>query len=371
MAPDEERLRRFGAIVDRLIRRENITRAETKECWRQIIAEEQPGFQAGAFMAALKAKPETLDEIAGTFEALYEHDTVKIEIDTPEPIIDNAGTGADTLKTFNISTAAAIVAAACGVYVVRHCARAITSNCGAVDVVEALGVGVESGPESPKQSIERAGICAWNAFLPWLHPRFLVRQPSQIRFGTTLNLVGPLLSPTMPRYKVMGVNSVAAVDLEAQILRELGFERGFVMYGLDATGDGGIDELSTLGPTHIAELRPDGNIEHSVATPEALGLRRATYADLASSRDVHREALTLLRVIANADAGPRQDVVCLNAAPLLYVMDRTKNLAEGTEMARAAIRDGRAMAKLRDWVRLQNVTPGAGLPTLDRMLGKI
>jgi anthranilate phosphoribosyltransferase len=181
VTPDEDRLRRFGAIVDRLIRRENITRAETKECWRQIIAEEQPELHQGAFMAALKAKTETLEEIAGTFEALYEHDTVKIEIDTPEPIIDNAGTGADTLKTFNISTAAAIVAAACGLYVVRHCARAVTSNCGAVDVVEALGVGVESGPESPKQSIERAGICAWNAFLPWLHPKFLVRQPSQIR----------------------------------------------------------------------------------------------------------------------------------------------------------------------------------------------
>jgi len=169
MAPDENRLRAFGAIVDRLIRKENISRAEAKECWRQICLEEQPALQQGAFIAALKAKPETLDEIAGTFEALYEYDTVKIEIKTPEPLIDNCGTGADTLKTFNISTGAAIVAAACGIYVVRHCARAVTSNCGAVDVVEALGVDVESGPELPKQSIERAGICAWNAFLPWLH----------------------------------------------------------------------------------------------------------------------------------------------------------------------------------------------------------
>jgi anthranilate phosphoribosyltransferase len=175
----------------------------------------------------------------------------------------------------------------------------------------------------------------------------------------------------MPRYKVMGVNSVVAVDLEARILRELGFKRGFVMYGLDATGDGGIDELSTLGPTHIAELHPDGSIEHSVATPEALGLRRATYEDLASSRDVHREALTLLRVIANADAGPRQDIVCLNAAPMLYLMGRAKDLSEGIAMARAAIQDGRALQKLRDWVTWQNVAREGGLTTLDRMLGKI
>jgi anthranilate phosphoribosyltransferase len=139
----EENLRRFGAIVSRLIRREDISRAEAKECWRQICMREQPSLQQGAFIAALAAKPETLDEIAGTFDALYEFDTTKVEIDTPEPFIDNARTGGDTLKTFNISTAAAIVAAACGLYVVRHCSRAISSNCGAVDVVEALGVDAE------------------------------------------------------------------------------------------------------------------------------------------------------------------------------------------------------------------------------------
>jgi anthranilate phosphoribosyltransferase len=166
MTPEEDRLRQFGAIVDRLIRKQDISRAEAKECWRQICAEEPPEFQQGGFIAALRAKPETLDEIVGTFEALYEYDTVKVEIATPQPIIDNAGTGNDTLKTFNISTAAAIIAAACGLYVVRHCARAMTSNCGAVDVVEALGVDVESGMDAPKQSIEQAGICAWTRGCP-------------------------------------------------------------------------------------------------------------------------------------------------------------------------------------------------------------
>ncbi len=370
MTADEERLRQFGAIVSRLIRKEDISRAEARECWRQICAEEQPDFQQGAFIAALKAKPETLDEIIGTFEALYEYDTVKVEIDTPEPIIDNAGTGADTLKTFNISTGAAIVAAACGLYVVRHCARAVSSNCGAVDVVEALGVDVESAPILPKQSIERTGIFAWNAWLPWLHPG-LRHVGSQMRFGSTINLVGPLLSPTMPSYKVIGVPSVDAIDLEVQILRELGFKRAFVVHGLDAAGDRGMDELSSLGPSHIAELHPNGRVEHSVVTPEELGLRRARYEDVAASRDVHREALTLLRVIANADDGPRQDIVSLNAAPMLLVMGRAKDLREGIAMARAAIRDGRALQKLRDWVTWQNAAPQAGLPTLERMLAQM
>jgi len=167
----EDRWRKFGTIVVRLTQGENITREEARECWRQICEEEQSDLQQGAFIGALKAKPETPEEVAGTFEALYEHDTVKVEVTTPEPLIDNCGTGADTLKTFNISTGAAILAAACGLYVVRHAARAISSNCGAIDVVEALGVNVESAPDLPKQSIEKAGICAWNAFLPSVHPK--------------------------------------------------------------------------------------------------------------------------------------------------------------------------------------------------------
>lgn len=175
----------------------------------------------------------------------------------------------------------------------------------------------------------------------------------------------------MPFYKVMGVPTIDTVDLEARILRELGFKRAFVMHGLSAESDLGMDEVSTLGPTHTAELRPDGSIDHSVLTPEALGVRGARYQDVASSRDVQQEALTLLRVIANADDGPREDIVCVNAAPMLYVMGQATDLREGTAMARAAIRDGRALQKLRDWVAWQNATPAAGLTTLDRMLGRI
>jgi anthranilate phosphoribosyltransferase len=192
-----------------------------------------------------------------------------------------------------------------------------------------------------------------------------------MRFGNTTYLVGPLLSPTMPLYRVMGVHSLELLDHEARILRELGFKRALLTYGLDAEGHRGIDELSTLGTSHIAELQPDGRIEHFMVAPEELGLRRATYEDVASSREVHREALTLLRVIANRDGGPRQDIVCLNAAPMLYVMGRAETLRDGVAMARAAVRDGRALRKLRDWVSWQNATPEAGLPTLERMLAQI
>ena len=143
------------------------------------------------------------------------------------------------------------------------------------------------------------------------------------------------------------------------------------MHGLNAAGEGGMDEFSTLGPSHVAELRPDGSIEKSVITPEELGLRVARYEDIASSRDVHREALTLLRVIAGKDAGAREDIVCLNAAPLLYVRDRVKDLNNGIAMARAAIRDGRALQKLRDWAMWQNSDREVGLVALHRLLEQL
>ena len=371
MESKEDRWRNFGAIVVRLTQGRNISREEARECWRQICEEEQTDLQQGAFIGALKAKPETPEEVAGTFEALYEYDTVKVKVDTPEPLIDNCGTGADTLKTFNISTGAAILASACGLYVVRHAARAISSNCGAIDVVEALGVNVESAPELPKQGIEKAGICAWNAFLPTVHPKTLARVLSQIRFGSAINLVGPLLNPTMPTFKVMGVPTIDMIDIEAETLREIGFKRAFVMHGLDDTSQKGMDEVSTLGTTHVAELTEAGTIEKYTIVPEDFGIKRPRFEDLASSRDVHNDALTLLRVIMGKDQGPRSDIVCLNAAPLLYVAGKAKDLKAGIDMAREAIGTGAALEKLRKWVVWQNENPEDGIPVLERMIEQV
>ena len=368
MESREIHLRDFGAMVGRLIRRENLTREEARECWRQICTEEQPDLPQGAFIAALKAKPETPEEVAGTFEALYEYDTIKVKVDTSSPLIDNCGTGGDVLKTLNISTGAGIIAAACGQSVVRHAARAVSSHCGAIDVIEALGVNVESAPEMPKQSLQQAGICTWNGFLPMIHPKALARLLSQIRFGSTINIVGPLLNPTMPSYKVMGVSSLEMIDIEVQVLRELGFQGAFVMHGLEANSERGMDEISTLGPTHIAELRADGRIERYTVMPEDFGLRRAQFTDLASSRNVHEDALALLRVLMGKDDGPRHDIICLNAAPMLYIMGQARSLREGMAMASETIANGSALEKLRAWVTWQNATPTDGLPTLERML---
>ncbi|MEE8325655.1 MAG: anthranilate phosphoribosyltransferase, partial [candidate division NC10 bacterium] len=256
-------------------------------------------------------------------------------------------------------------------YVVRHAARAISSNCGAVDVVEAFGVNVEQAPELPKKSIENAGICVWNAFLPSVHPRTLARVLSQIRFGSAINLVGPLLNPTMPEYKVMGVPNKEMIDIEVRTLKELGFKKAFVMHGLDDESGQGMDEISTLGVTHIAELKEDGSIENYEITPEDFGITKGTFDVLASTRDVQRDALALLKVLAGKDTGPRADIVCLNTAPLLYIMGKAKDLREGFEMAQQGIAEGKALDKLRDWVTWQNDKPEDGLPTLEKMISQI
>jgi anthranilate phosphoribosyltransferase len=227
---------------------------------------------------------------------------------------------------------------------------------------------VESAPVLPKQSIERAGIGAWNGFSPVIHPKTLGRVLSQMRFGSTINLVGPLLNPTMPAYKVMGVPHRDAIDIAIKTLRELDFERGFVMHGIEERTQHGMDELSTLGPSHVSELFVDGSIESYVITPDDLGLRRARFEDLASSRSVQTDAMTLLRVIMGLDEGPRSDIICLNAAPLLYIMGKAKDLRAGIDMAREVIVNGRALDKLRAWVSWQNTNPDDGLTILDEII---
>ncbi|HSV42074.1 MAG TPA: anthranilate phosphoribosyltransferase, partial [Methanomassiliicoccales archaeon] len=260
----EGKLKYFGSKVDALIRGNDITRAEARDLFREVLLNQQPDLQQGAFLAAMVAKGATPEELAGSWEAIYEIDTNKVRPDVPGPLVDNCGTGMDTIKTFNISTAASIVAAADGIYMAKHGARAITSKCGTVDVVEALGVDVECDTSVVKRSIENAGIGMFNGMSAKVHPQALGRILSQIRFGTVLNMAGSLANPAMPTIGVRGVYSKEMVMPVAKTMREIGYARAYVVHGLDAHGKRGLDELSTLGLTHVAELHNDGTITESV-----------------------------------------------------------------------------------------------------------
>ncbi|MBE9477678.1 MAG: anthranilate phosphoribosyltransferase [Chloroflexi bacterium] len=364
----EEKIKDFGAKVAGLIRGRDLSRREAREMFRQVLLNEQPDLQQGAFLAALTAKGETTEEVAGAWEAIYEIDTVKASPRVAHPLVENCGTGMDSFKTFNISTAAAIVAAAGGICMAKHGARALTSTCGAVDILEAVGVDVECDPETVKNSIEQTGIGIFNGMSPRVHPQALSRILSQIRFGTILNIAGSLANPSMPRYGVRGVHSRDLIEPVARVMREIGYRKAIVFHGSSGNGSKGMDEISSLGETDVAELREDGGIVTYTITPEDIGLQRPSADSISPAMDRGEEAIRFLRILSGRDRGPRYDIVCLNAAPIFYLMGKAGDLREGFRHARDIINSGRAITKLREWVTAQNSSPEAGLSKLEGLL---
>jgi len=362
-----ENNKEFGKVITRLINKENITREETRKAFCQILADEQPDMQQGALLAALAAKGEKVEEIAGTWEAIYRLDTVKITLETKTPPVENCGTGMDSVKTFNISTAAAIIAAAAGITMARHGARAITSSCGTVDLIEELGVDVECGPEVIKQSIEKTGIGLFNGMSPKIHPRALGRILSQVSFGTVLNTAASLANPALPRHGVRGVYSRELLPSLPRIMKEIGYEKAIVVHGLTEDGKRGMDEASILGETLVSELKENGNMNYYSFRPEDMGIRKATEEDLKPCSDKKIEAARLVRLLKGEDNGARQDAACLNAALILYLMDAAGSIKEGVGLSRDLIKTGKAMDKLKEWVLKQNKAPEKGLARLETL----
>jgi anthranilate phosphoribosyltransferase len=363
----DKKIKDFGNTIMRLIRKENLSKLETFEAFRQILVDEQPEIQQGAFLAALNAKGETAQEIAGSWEAIYMLDTVKITPDSQLPVVDNCGTGMDTLKTFNISTAAAVVAATCGVVMAKHGARAITSSCGTIDVLEAIGLDVECDPIIVKNSIEEAGIGIFNGMSPKVHPKALGRILSQIAFGTTLNISASLANPALPRFAVRGVYSKEMVKPTAVVMKEIGYKRAIVMHGLDKDGKLGMDEASILGETVIAELKETGAIEQYSIFPEEFDIGHQEYQEIFPYKTVKEEASRLVGILKGITNGPCLDIVCLNASLLLYLMDIAPNILKGYKMAKEIIKSGSAIEKLREWVRVQQSYKGSGISIFENI----
>ena len=360
----------FGSNIQRLINKEDLDRDTIREMFTQVLRGEQPDLQQGAFLAALVAKGETAAEIAGAWEAIREVDTVKVKPKVDGPILDNCGTGMDPFKTFNISTAASIIAAAEGVVLARHGARSITSKCGTVDVAEALGVDVEAEIEVARKSVEQCGLGLFNGMSPSVHPQGLFRILSQIRFGTTLNIAGSLASPVLPNLGVRGVYGPEMVDKVAEVMAEIGYKEAYVFHGLRENGEPGMDEISNLGPTVFCRLKENGKLENFTLEPEDLGLKRATADQLAPAGSPLEEAVRLVRLLSGRDNGARLEAVCVNAAPMFLLVGRVGELKEGVELARETVFSGKGLAKLREWVSCQNREPQMGLARFEKVLRK-
>ncbi len=357
MTADDAALRAFGADIQRLIDGGDLSRGRTYRLFRTVLLGEQPDLHQGALLAALVAKGETPEEIAGVWQAIVDFDTVPAgaasAADTRGPLVENSGTGMDALKTFNVSSAAAIIAAAGGARMARHGARSLTSRCGAVDILEAVGVDVDCDIAVVERSIDAAGIGIFNGMSLAVHPGGLGRILSRIRFGSTLNIAASLANPVRPTHGVRGVYTDALLAPVGEVMLGIGYEHALVVHGYDDRREAGMDELSVLGPSLVNELHAGGRRDAYTVEPEDFGLRRARHGEVAPLGDLHSEAVRFIQVLGGRGHDACGDAACLNAAAVLSVAGRAADLADGLAQAREAVAGGAALAKLEEWVAAQ------------------
>lgn len=355
----------LGTIITKLIAKKNLSRDEAYNAFCAILRNEVSEMQQGAFLAALTAKGESAEEVAGGWHAVYELDTNKVDMSDLD-IVDNCGTGMDSFKTFNISTAASLVAAAGGVKVARHGARAITSSCGTVDIAESLGIDIECGVDFVEKSIRKAGIGLFNGMSPKVHPMALGRILSQICFGSPLNIAASLANPALPKKAVRGVYSPSLLLPVAEVMQAIGYTDALVIYGRIAQSTKGMDEASVCGTTEVVHLKNGRLTEFSLA-PEECGLKVYSPESLAADSNREVAALNMYHLFEGQAEPARIDSVCLNAALIFHLIGDVEKISDGVDKARDILLSGQALAALRRWVEVQNSDPAAGFAKLDEL----
>ena len=330
--------------ISKAIEGVSLTEAEAVEVMNEIMSGDATPAQIGAFLVAFRLKGETIEEVTG-FARVMRAKATRIECRS-YPIVDTCGTGGDGKHTFNISTAAAFVAAAGGAFIAKHGGRAASSKAGSADVLTALGVDIETPPEKISACIDEIGIGFM--FAPALHSamRFASGPRRELGVRTVLNLLGPLTNPAGTTAQVMGVYDGSVVQTAAHVLNNLGAERAFVVHSAD-----GLDEITTTASTHVAEVR-GGKVETYDIAPEEFGLPKASIEDLKGG-EVDENA-EIIRSILSGEQGPRRDIVLLNAAAALIAGGRADDFVEGIVTAARAIDTGAAQEKLDALVRMTN-----------------
>jgi anthranilate phosphoribosyltransferase len=335
--------------IEQLLQGTPLDRAQARNVMDQVMAGEATAAQIAGLLIALRAKGETVEEMAGFVDSMRAHAT---PLDVPNGAIDTCGTGGDRTGTFNISTGAAMVAAGAGIPVAKHGNRAASSRCGSADVLEALGVDISLGPEGVRRCIEVAGMGF--CFAPTFHPAMRHAGPARRELGvrTVFNVLGPLANPGRVRRQALGVGAPQLAPLMIRVLQDLGHERALVFYGGD-----GLDELTTTGPSHVFQLS-GGTLTDYELGPSDLGLNRARPEDLKGGTPP--ENATLLRRVLDGEAGPRRDVVLLNAAAGVIAAGRADDWRQGIAVARESLDSGRAATVLSRLVETSRQTAPSG-----------
>lgn len=320
-----------------------LTRQQAETAFDIMMTGNATPAQIGAFLMALRVRGETVEEITAAARIMR---AKALRVEAPPDAIDAVGTGGDALGSFNISTATAIVVAGCGVPVAKHGNRAFSSKSGSADVLTALGVNVDVDPNVVAQAIRDAGVGFMMA--PRHHSAMRHVGPTRVELGirTIFNLIGPLSNPAFVVRQLVGVFAKRWVEPVANVLANLGSVHAWVVHGAD-----GMDELTTTGPTFVAELK-DGRIDTFEVTPEAAGLPRASLDQLKGGDPQTNAAM--LREVLNGRPGPIRDVVLYNAAAALIVADRVRDLKEGVALAGSSIDSGRARSALDRLIEITN-----------------
>jgi anthranilate phosphoribosyltransferase len=325
--------------IAKIVRGESLSEAEAGAAMESIMRDEATPVQIAGFILALRMKGETVEEITGMARTARALATpIAVEGD----LLDVVGTGGDGAGTFNISTLSAVVAAAAGVRVAKHGNRAASSKCGSADVLEALGVKIDLGPEGVRRCIEEAGIGF--LFAPVYHPsfRFATLPRRELGVRTVFNILGPLCNPAGARRQALGVADPALLAKMADVLARLGTDHVLAFHGA-----GGIDELSTSGPSQVIEV-VGGQRSEYVLDPTELGLAPAPFEAMLGGDPQQNAAIA--REVLRGAAGPRRDIVLLNAAAALRAAGRAASWGEGLNVAAKAIDSGRAAEVLENWV---------------------
>jgi anthranilate phosphoribosyltransferase len=328
----------FVSFLHRVMARENLSAADAEEAMSIVLEGEATTAQLAAFLAALKMKGETADEIYGFARAMRSK-VLRVDPQLEDQLlIDTCGTGGDGLSTFNISTIAAFVVAGAGVHVAKHGNRSITSHCGSADVLEALGVKINLKPEQIAYCIRECGIGF--LFAPGLHPAMAHAQAArlELKTRTAFNLLGPLTNPAGAQAQLIGAPSAETAGLMALALARLGLVHGFVVHGKD-----GLDEISTTGPTLMYEVQ-GSHVSRKEVHPRDFGVPQSKPEDLKGESLEHN--CEIARSVLGGAPGPRRDIVMVNASAALVAAGKAADFTEGMRLAADSIDSEAAARKL-------------------------
>lgn len=334
-------------LLEKLMRRENLSVDEAAEAMSAIMSGEATPAQIAALLVGLTMKGERPAEIVGLAKTMR---AKAVQLSKPfDDVFDTCGTGGDRSGTFNISSAAAVVAAAAGLRVAKHGNRSVSSQCGSADVYEALGVNVAATAETVERSLDNIGIAFF--FAPTFHPSMRHAGPvrRELAVRTAFNLLGPLTNPAGTRRQLVGVPHSELTELMARALLLLGSDRAWVVHGAD-----GIDEMSTTGHTKVSECR-NGAVSTFYVHPSDFGIAKADRRDLQGGDAAANAAI--LREVLSGKTGPRRDVVLLNAGASLFVGGKATAVREGIDRAAHAIDSGAARDKLAAMIAASKAEP--------------